>query len=78
MKNLFLFLFSISVFISCNKENNDPENPLKEELTLSKIAENAPNKAAWVPRDQMKSRNGDSMGYGVILNPNSKKISTFS
>jgi hypothetical protein len=77
MKNLFLFLFSISVFISCNKENNDPKNPLKEELTLSKIVENAPNKAAWVSREQMKSRNGDSMGYGVILNPNSKKLVLF-
>ena len=77
MKNLFLFLFSLFIFISCNKDKPITEVVLNEELTLLKIANNTPNETTWVSRSQMKSRNGESMGYGVILNPNSKKLLIF-
>ena len=77
MKKLFLFLFSISIFISCSKDKSVINDAINEELTLLKIANNTPNKAVWAHRDQMKSRNGESMGYGVILNPNSKKLLIF-
>ena len=77
MRNLFLFLFSITIFISCNKDESVIKDSVNEELTLLKIADNTPNKAMWVPRSQMKSRNGESMGYGVILNPTSNKLLIF-
>ena len=77
MRNLFLFLFSITFFISCNKDESVIKDSVNEELTLLKIADNTPNKAMWVPRSQMKSRNGGSMGYGVILNPTSNKLLIF-
>lgn len=77
MKKLFLFLFSISIFISCNKDTSASEVLLNEKLTLLEIVNSTPNEATWVSRTQMKSRNGESMGYGVILNPNSTKLVVF-
>ena len=77
MKKIFLFLFSISIFISCNKDTSTSEDLLNEKLTLLEIVNSTPNEATWVSRTQMKSRNGESMGYGVILNPNSTKLVVF-
>jgi hypothetical protein len=77
MRNLFLFFFSFTIFISCNKDEPVIKDSANEELTLLKIANNTPNKAIWASRSQMKSRNGESMGYGVILNPNSDKLLVF-
>ena len=74
---LFLFLFSISIFISCNKDTSASEVLLNEKLTLLEIVNSTPNEATWVSKTQMKSRNGESMGYGVILNPNSTKLVVF-
>ena len=67
----------MSIFISCYKDKSTNEVLLNEELTLLKIANNTPNEATWVSRNQMKSRNGESMGYGVFLNPVSTKLVLF-
>lgn len=73
MKNLFLFLCAVFIFISCSKADAIDENG----RTLLEVASNHPNKASWIENSEMKSRNGDAMGYGVYLNPNSKKLAIF-
>lgn len=47
------------------------------ELSLNTVASETPNVVTWVGREAMKSRNGESMGYGAILNPNSSKLIIF-
>ena len=81
MKNLFLFLCAVFIFISCSKADviNDAIDDAIDEngRTLLEVASNYPNKASWIENSEMKSRNGDAMGYGVYLNPNSKKLAIF-
>ncbi|MFL3660633.1 MAG: pectin acetylesterase-family hydrolase [Polaribacter sp.] len=81
MKNLFLFLCAVFIFISCSKADviNDAIDGAIDEngRTLLEVASNYPNKASWIENSEMKSRNGDAMGYGVYLNPNSKKLAIF-
>ena len=77
MKNLFLFLYVVFTFISCNKADVIIDTVEENELTLLEVASNYANKASWIENSEMKSRNGNTMGYGVYLNPNSKKLAIF-
>lgn len=74
-KKLILVCFSLW-FISCSED--DPIIIEEEgELTLQKVATDSADIAVWIPRDAMKSRNADAMGYGALLNPNSNKLLIF-
>ncbi len=77
MKNTLLFLCFFFIFISCNKADVSIDTDEENELTLLEVASNYANKASWIERSEMKSRNGNAMGYGVYLNPNSKKLAIF-
>lgn len=78
---LYYILF-ISLFFTCNSDNTniivqEEEEEEEEVIILSElqtIALENPNEPTWVAKENMKSRNGDTMGYGVILNPNSDKL----
>lgn len=85
IKSLFIVLvLCFSYSCSNNDSNTDSDDNIDDELetptlelSLSEIAQDSPNEITWVPRADMRSRNGDSMGYGVILNPNSSKVFIF-
>lgn len=76
MKKLLISLF-ISVFIMACSDDDTVITPESNELALQQVAEDTPNTAVWVAREDMKSRNGDDMGYGALLNPNSDKLLIF-
>lgn len=76
MKKLLISLF-ISVFIMACSDDDTVITPESNELALQQVAEENPNTAVWVAREDMKSRNGDDMGYGALLNPNSDKLLIF-
>lgn len=75
----------ITTFL-CSCSNDDVNTDTNEDTNtdinintsfLENIAVNFPNQPKWVPSEEMKSRDGSSMGYGVVLNPNSKKLLIF-
>ena len=73
---IFLSFVFIILLTSCN--DNDTQNVTPPNISeLEAIAQNNPNAPQWVANDNIKSRNGDAMGYGVILNPDSDKVLIF-
>ena len=70
---------SIVLLVSCGSddEDNNEDDDQIEMSDLEQIAINSPNIPVWISNDNIKSRNGDSMGYGVVLNPDSQKLLIF-
>jgi len=76
MRTYLVFFLSAIFIISCSDDDTViPEED--SELTLDQVASDSTNVAVWIPRENMKSRNAESMGYGAILNPNSDKLFIF-
>jgi len=76
MKKLLILLCFSYLFVACS--DDDTVAPSEDaELSLQEIATNTPNTITWVPREDMKSRNGDDMGYGAFLNPDSDQLFIF-
>lgn len=76
MKHLYKYVLFLFILGACS--NDDVQTPVEQgELTLAEVATDSPNQPTWIPREEMKSRNGESMGYGVFLNPNSQNLIIF-
>ncbi|MFK7833908.1 MAG: pectin acetylesterase-family hydrolase [Winogradskyella sp.] len=75
---ILLLIFSIS-FTSCESDNstNDSDSDENELTALELVAADSPNQITWMANDAVTSRNGDAMGYGVVLNPDSQKLLIF-
>jgi len=76
MKNIFILLLLSCLLFSCS-DDDTVMMPESGELSLQQVATDNPNTIVWVPREDMKSRNGDDMGYGALLNPDSDKLLIF-
>ena len=78
LKN-FLSIVLIILVTSCdsNDDSNTQDDNIPQSTQLEDIAQNNPNSPQWVANEDIKSRNGDAMGYGVILNPSSDKLLIF-
>ena len=76
MKKILILLCFSYLFVACS-DGDTVAPPENDELSLQEVATNTPNTITWVPREDMKSRNGDYMGYGALLNPDSDKLLIF-
>lgn len=74
-KILFILFMSLSI-TSCSDDDTTIINE-NNELSLQEVATESANTPVWIPRQEMKSRNGDDMGYGALLNPDSDKLIIF-
>ena len=77
MKKHFIFFLLLSILISCSDNDTIFVEEEEGELSLQKVALDSANIAVWIPREDMKSRNGESMGYGALMNPVSDKLLIF-
>ena len=75
LRIVIIFLF-FTIVLACNSDNSTSTGT-PELTSLQEIAVNSPNTPVWIANNAIKSRNGDAMGYGVILNPNSNKLLIF-
>lgn len=77
LKRIVLILLLLSSVFACNDDDDVVIIEETGELNLQTVANTNANEAVWIPREAMKSRNGEAMGYGALLNPMSDKILIF-
>ena len=75
---LFVYLtIIILTLLACDKNENTPEEDPIKLTPLEDVAQNKANIPTWIEKEDMLSRNGEKMGYGVILNPKSNNVLFF-
>lgn len=77
VKKIMICLMFILALVGCSDDDDIVVVDDNGELSLQQIANDSANVAVWVPRLEMKSRNGDDMGYGTLLNPDSDQLLIF-